>query len=111
MNREMYQWIIGILIVIITSLVWVLLHQQPVTITEVQYEQTPFQWQCKEQVKQNCSTVYNFTPPEVIELQKENIVYLSDGDTLDPTLPETPDVTPTGTPLATPEFPFLGHHQ
>jgi len=108
MDEDTYQAIIAILIVFLAVTVYMLVQvrvPEP-DVTTVQYEQTPFQWYCPERPV-NCSTV---VVPANVTIEKEDIVYLPDGDTLpepDPTQPPQP--TPTTMPVS--EFPFLHFRQ
>jgi len=106
MDEDTYQAIIAILIVFLVVTVYLLVQVQvpEPDVTNVQYEQTPFQWYCPERPV-NCSTV---VAPVNITVEKEDIVYLQDGDTLpEPTY--IPQPTPTTMPVS--EFPFLYFRQ
>ena len=109
MNNETYQGIIGILLLIITSLIWILLHQPSASVAYVTQEQTPFQWYCPEHPV-NCSTV---NPVVTVTEKIKNYTASEDGD--------NPEPVPTGNPvpiiipsptttMPVPEFPFLNSH-
>ena len=111
MNNETYQGIIGILLLIITSLIWILLHQPSASVAYVTQEQTPFQWHCPAEPKVNCSTVV--VPVATVTEKIKNYTASEDGD--------SPEPVPTGNPVPTiipvptttmpvPEFPFLNSH-
>lgn len=106
MNDETYQGIIGILLLICTSLIWILLHQPAASVAYVTQEQTPFQWYCPEQPKVNCSTVLPVVT--VTETVEPMPTHYPEGDNLPEPQPVITNVpSPTEIPLPIPEFPFL----
>lgn len=108
-SDQVYQVTIAILVALLFWAVWMLAVSTPtITVTEVRYEQTPFQWQCPEPVKCNCSVaISNMTiiPVELPEIKQETVYY--DGDLIEPTPYPTDTQVRPGPPLETSEFPFL----
>lgn len=93
--------IVAIILAFVMGTFWFLLHQQPVVpVTNVWYNNTTvIQYPCCE-IKENCSV----TPEPV-----ENITYIpsAKGYATESSYYNIDEPTPTQTPLATPEFPFL----
>ncbi len=97
--------LVATVLAFVMGMFWYLLHQQPVTttITNVWYNNTTtIQYQCCE-LERNCSAI-----SEPIE----NITYVESvgGYTTELSYYNIDEPTPTQTPLATPEFPFLPTH-
>lgn len=110
MNEDTYQAIIAILIVFLAVTVYMLVQVQvpEPDVTNVQYEQTPFQWYCPERPV-NCSTVV--VPVNVTEEEWEWVYtsgYISYEDAIGEPTP-LPQPSPTTLPVS--EFPFLHFRQ
>ena len=91
--------VVAVLLAFVMGTLWFLLHQQPVVpVTNIWYNNTTvIQYQCCE-IRENCSV----TPePDVV------IYYPTPMYSTESSYYSIDEPTPTQTPLATPEFPFL----
>lgn len=106
-NMKIAIAVVGIIVAVLLAFVmgtfWLLLHQQPAApITYIQYNNTTtIQYPCCE-LKVNCSATPVPTENVTISYAPYKEEYTSEPSYYNPEEP-----TPTQTPLATPEFPFL----